>query len=129
MKKTILLISILSLLFLSCKHDTSSQYTYRPPENIDDGFDVGSLAEVNIDLVLIVKAVDSICQGKYKEIHAMLIFKDNKLVFEEYFRGHKFKYDSTNHHGELVSWDRTMLHSTMSVTKSITSTCLRIAGE
>ena len=60
MKKTILLIFILSLLFVSCKDDPSSQYTYRPPENINDGFDIGSLDEVNIDSVLIVKAVDSI---------------------------------------------------------------------
>lgn len=127
MKKTIFLISILLLLFVGCKHDPSGQYTYRPPENINDGFDVGSLDEVNIDSVLIVKAVDEIYQGRYKEIHSMLIFKENKLVFEEYFKGHKFKYDTTNHHGELVTWDRTKLHSIMSVTKSIVSACIGIA--
>ncbi len=43
MNKTIFLISILLLLFVGCKHDPSGQYTYRPPENINDGFDVGSL--------------------------------------------------------------------------------------
>jgi len=127
MKKTILLISILSLLFVSCKFDASSQYTYRPPENINDGFDVGSLDEVNVDSVLIEKAVNNIHQGIYKEIHSMLIYKENKLVFEEYFKGHKFKYDTTNHHGELLTWDRTMLHNVMSVTKSITSACIGIA--
>ena len=127
MKKTILLIYILSLLFVSCKDDPSSQYTYRPPENINDGFDIGSLDEVNIDSVLIVKAVDSIYQGRYKEVHSMLIYKDDKLVFEEYFKGHKFRYDTTNHHGELVTWDRTKLHSIMSVTKSIVSACIGIA--
>ena len=127
MKKTILLIFILSLLFVSCKNDPSSQYTYRPPEKIDDGIDVGSLGEVNIDLTLIEKAVDNISQGRYKEVHSMLIFKDDKLVFEEYFKGHKFKFDTTNHHGELVTWDRTMLHNLMSVTKSIASVCMGIA--
>jgi len=127
MKKTILLISILSLLFFSCKQNSSSHYTYRPPENIYDGLDVGSLDEVNIDPLLIEKAVDSISQGKYKGIHSILIFKDGKLVFEEYFKGHKFKYDATNHHGELVAWDRTNLHRAMSVTKSITSACIGIA--
>jgi CubicO group peptidase (beta-lactamase class C family) len=126
MKKTILFISILSL-FVSCKHRPSSQYTYRSPLNINDGFVVGSLAEVNIDPVLIVKAIDSIYQGKYKEVHSILIFKDDKLVFEEYFKGHKFKYDTANHHGELVIWERDSLHRIMSVTKSITSTCIGIA--
>lgn len=129
MKKGILLILILSLLYVSCKQDTSCQYTYRPPENINDGFDVGSLDEVNIDSVLILEAVNKIHQGKYKEIHSMLIFKDGKLVFEEYFKGHKFRYDATKHHGELVTWDRTMVHSVMSVTKSITSACIGIAIE
>jgi CubicO group peptidase (beta-lactamase class C family) len=127
MKIPILLISILSLFIVSCKHDPSGQYTYRPPENINDGFEVGSLNEVNIDSVLIVNAVDSIYQGKYKEIHSMLIFKYNKLVFEEYFKGHKFKYDTTNHHGALVTWNQTMLHNVMSVTKSITSACIGLA--
>ena len=127
MKQTILLISILSLLHVSCRDDPSSQYTYRPPENIHDGFGVGSLDEADIDSVLIEKAVDSIYQGRYKEVHSMLIVKDDRLVFEEYFAGHKFKYDTTNHHGELVTWDRPMLHSIMSVTKSITSACIGIA--
>jgi CubicO group peptidase (beta-lactamase class C family) len=127
MKKAILLISILSLLNVSCKLDASSQYTYRPPENINDGFDVGTLDEVNIDAKLIEKAVDKIHQGKYKEVHSMLIFKDNKLVFEEYFKGHEYKWDGVNHHGELVTWDWTMLHDVKSVTKSITSTCIGIA--
>ncbi|MHC4535977.1 MAG: serine hydrolase domain-containing protein [Planctomycetota bacterium] len=127
MKKTILLISLFSLLHVSCTHDPLSQYTYRPPENISDGFDVGTLDEVNIDSVLIEEAVDSIYRGKYKEVHSMLIVKDDKLVFEEYFEGHKFNYDTVNHHGELVTWDRTMLHRAMSVTKSITSACIGIA--
>ena len=57
----------------------------------------------------------------------MLIFKDNKLVFEEYFKGHKYKWDAPNHHGELVNWTRSMPHCIHSVTKSITSTCIGIA--
>ncbi|GAH86532.1 unnamed protein product, partial [marine sediment metagenome] len=113
--------------FVSCKNDPSSQYTYGPPEKINDGIDVGSLGEVNIDSTLIEKAVNNISQGRYKEVHSMLIFKDDKLVFEEYFKGHKFQYETTNHHGELVTWDRTMLHSIMSVTKSIASACMGIA--
>jgi CubicO group peptidase (beta-lactamase class C family) len=127
MKKAILLISILSLLNVSCKLDASSQYTYRPPENINDGFDVGTLDEVNIDAKLIEKAVDKIHQGKYKEVHSMLIFKDNKLVFEEYFQGHRYQWDAAYHHGELVTWDRTMLHDNMSATKSVISACIGIA--
>jgi CubicO group peptidase (beta-lactamase class C family) len=112
---------------LSCEPDSTRQYNYHLPEDINDGLQIGSLAEVNIDSVLIENAVDSIYQGRYREVHSMLIFKDNHMVFEEYFTGHKFKYDTINHHGELITWNRSMPHRVMSVTKSITSACIGIA--
>jgi CubicO group peptidase (beta-lactamase class C family) len=127
MKKVILLVSILSLLFVGCQSAPSIQYAYQPPENINDGLDIGTLDEVNIDSDLIKKAVSEICSGKYGEVHSMLIFRDDKLVLEEYFQGHKYQWDAPNHHGELVSWDRSMLHEIHSDTKSITSTCIGIA--
>jgi len=76
---------------------------------------------------LIEKVVDEIHLGKYTEMHSLLIFRNNKLVLEEYFTGHKYKYSGANHHGELVTWDRTMLQNTHSVTKSISSACIGIA--
>ncbi|MFC1980043.1 serine hydrolase domain-containing protein [Chloroflexota bacterium] len=127
MKKAILIISILSFFLVSCQSEPSIQYTYQPPENINDGFDVGSLDEVNIDSVLIEKAVNDINRGKYKEVHSMLVFKDNRLVLEEYFTGHKYQWDAPNHHAELVTWDKDMMHVCQSVTKSITSACIGIA--
>ena len=114
-------------LSVSCKSDPANQYTYQPPENINDGFEVSSLDEVNIDSVLIEEAVNKIRCGNYKEVHSMLIFKDDKLVLEEYFEGHKWKWDGANHHGELVNWDRDMLHNIHSATKSVTSALIGIA--
>ena len=125
-----LITAIIILLFIvGCLSQSSIQYIYNPPENIKDGLDVGSLDEVNIDSSLIIKAVNKIHGGRYKEVHSMLIFKDNKLVFEEYFSGHKYKWDGANHHGELVIWDRSIPHHIMSATKSITSACIGIAIE
>jgi CubicO group peptidase (beta-lactamase class C family) len=130
-RNSILLISTLLLLFVllfvGFQSEPSIQYTYQPPENINDGLDVGTLEEVNIDSALIEKAVNEINRGKYKEVHSMLIFKDDKLVLGEYFQGHKYEWDAPKHHGELVTWDRTMLHGVKSVTKSITSACIGIA--
>ena len=57
----------------------------------------------------------------------MIIFKDNKLVFEEYFQGHRYKWDGANHHGEWINWDKSTLHGVKSVSKSITSLCIGIA--
>ncbi|MGB6873242.1 MAG: serine hydrolase [Dehalococcoidia bacterium] len=131
MRNTILLISTLLLLvvllFVSFQSEPSIQYTYQPPENIGDGLDVSTLEEVNIDSALIEKAVNEINRGKYREVHSMLIFKDGMLVLEEYFQGHEYQWDAPKHHGELVTWNRSMSHCVHSVTKSITSICIGIA--
>ena len=76
MKKVILLLTILSLINVSCGFDTTGQYTYQPPENIQDGFNVGTLDEVNMEAGLIERAVKEIYAGRFKEVHSMLIFKD-----------------------------------------------------
>ncbi len=124
-ENTLSIILGLSLILVSCK--SGPDWFYYPPEQINDGLEVGSLEEVNIDSVLLKKAVRRIYRGNYNEVHSMLIFKDNKLVFEEYFPGHKYQWDAPNHHGEWVNWDRSVPHIIMSATKSITSTCIGIA--
>jgi len=121
------LILLLPLSFISCSQDPSTLYSYKSPVNIGDGLDIGSLDEVNIDQKLIEKAVNDISRGKYGEVHSMLIFKDGKLVLDEYFKGHKYQWDTSNHHGEFITWDMDMLHCIQSDTKSITSVCIGIA--
>ncbi|MFC2145558.1 serine hydrolase domain-containing protein, partial [Actinomycetota bacterium] len=96
-------------------------------DNINDGLETDSLDSVNIDQILIEKAVTDISRGKYGEVHSMLIFKDEKLVVEEYFDGFKYKWDGDNYNGEWVDWTRSTSHVLQSVTKSITSTCIGIA--
>ena len=133
MKKKFILISIAAVLigvgvYLAITlSGPSIPYTYQPPENINDGLNVGTLDEVSIDSELIEKAVNGINRGKYREVHSMLIFKDDKLVLEEYFEGHEYQWDAPDHHGELVTWNSSMLHEIMSDTKSITSICIGIA--
>jgi len=123
----VLLIATLSLLIISCKQDPSTLYTYQSPENINDGLEVGSLEEVNIDSALIEKSVNDINRGKYREVHSILIYKDGKLVLEEYFDGYKYKWDGPNYNGDWVIWTRSTEHVLQSVTKSITSICIGIA--
>lgn len=122
------IILFLSFIILgSCKSFATLQNAYHPLEFISDGFKVDSLEKGSIDSILLKKAVDEINLGKYGEVHSMLIFKDNKIVFEEYFKGHRYKYDGANHHGELINWDKSTLHGVKSVSKSIVSLCIGIA--
>ena len=57
----------------------------------------------------------------------MLIFKNEKLVLEEYFPGHEYNWSSENYHGRWVIWNNSMRHPMMSVSKSIISACIGIA--
>ena len=126
MRNSILLFLFLSSLFLSC-NNCKSNFTYHQPESIDDGLSVGTLESVNMDTAIIARAVNKIYCGNFGEVHSMLIYKDNLLVLEEYFQGHRYKWDAPAYHGELVNWDRSMAHEMMSVTKSFTSACIGIA--
>lgn len=127
MRWTVLILSIYLILIANCGSDPSSQYNYRQPERVDDELDVGTLDEVNMDPGSIGAAVDDIHSGKYGEIHSLLIYKDGKLVFEEYFPGHDYSWDGPNFQGTWVSWNRDKEHNIHSVGKSITSACIGIA--
>ena len=111
----------------NCEKEFIGNWPVNPPERINDGLDVGTIEEVNIDPELISEALGRISQGKYGEVHSMLVYKDNKLVLEEYFEGHRYQWDAPKHHGEWVEWDRSALHGVRSVSKSITSACVGIA--
>ena len=126
-KTAIVLILLLSLMTVGCNTNVSGEDTYQPPENISDGLGVSTLGEVNIDSELMGKLVNDINRGKYGEVHSLLIFRDDRLVLEEYFEGHKFQWDAPKAHGELVTWDDETVHYAMSVTKSVTSICIGIA--
>jgi CubicO group peptidase (beta-lactamase class C family) len=127
MKKLILLLAIISVVIVSCSSSSSVQYTYSQPKEIQDGFEVGSLSDVNLDEDLLGKAIDEIRNGKYGELHSILIYKDGKLVLEEYFAGHEYDWDGPNFHGAWVNWNIESRHNIHSLGKSITSTCVGIA--
>jgi len=120
----IILIFLLMLL-IGCS--TQNNYLYQAPTNGEEGLKVGNLEEVHMNTDMIEKAVERISRGKHGEVHSILIFKDDKLVLEEYFEGHRYKWDEPRYHGELVQWNQSMPHEMMSVTKSVTSACIGIA--
>jgi CubicO group peptidase (beta-lactamase class C family) len=116
------------LTFTDCHHSTR-ELNHQPPVSTRDGLNVGTLEDANMDAVIMGKAVQTIKSGKFKEIHSMLIYKDDKLVFEQYFPGHIYQWDAPGYHGELVQWHSDRIHRTMSCTKSFTSACIGIAVE
>ncbi len=67
---------------------------------------------------------DSIKSGSYPNIHSVLILKNQKLVYEAYFKGHDELWgDSLG----VVQHHKDSLHDVRSVSKSIVATCVGIA--
>ena len=125
--KAIIFILLLATINTGCSQNSTGSYIYEQPENINDGLETGSLSEAGMDPALITKAIDRILEGKYGEVHSMLIYKNGRLVLEEYFEGHQYIWNAPMYMGQYVKWDRTMFHQIMSCTKSVTSACFDIA--
>ena len=86
-----------------------------------------SPAEVGIDEQPLSDAVARIHAGTYQNVHSILIVKDGKLVFEEYFSGYAWDYAGEGFKGELTDFDAETRHNLASVTKSFTSALIGIA--
>ena len=84
----------------------------------------GSLSSSGINAKKIALLVDSIALGIYPNRHSLLIFKDNKLVLEKYFKG---KDEQWGNDLGIVQHSESLLHDMRSVSKSIVSACIGIA--
>lgn len=62
-----------------------SAYQYKIPKNLNDGLAVGYIKKTVLDTALLIEMMKKIINGTYPNVHSVLIIKDGKLVFEEYF--------------------------------------------
>ena len=60
-------------------------YTYQQPAKLNDGLPIGTLDKSGLNTSLLTNMMNEIVSGKYPGVHSILIIKDGKLVFEEYF--------------------------------------------
>lgn len=125
----LLVAALLAFFLASCETEPPKNYSYRQPAQLNDGIEVGSLAEVSMDEQILGAMVEDIKSGEFGEVHSILIYMDEKLVFEEYFPGHDYQWDGPDFHGAWVDWDADRRHNVHSVGKSITSACVGIAIE
>jgi hypothetical protein len=66
--------------------------TSNMPPQTGDGWQTADPASVGLDAKKLDQAVAGIRDGTYQNVHSLLVVKDGKLVFEEYFRGHTWSY-------------------------------------
>lgn len=130
----LLFLLFLSYFLTSCKEDTSTNpadngYNYIIPEETGDGWETASLNSVGMNMLRLIDLVDKIKNNTYTEVHSVVIVKNDKLVFDEYFPGHDFGYTGQNFHGDYIEFNRDTRHNTHSATKSFTSALVGIAIE
>jgi CubicO group peptidase (beta-lactamase class C family) len=112
-RKTQCILALTLFFLVGCEHfnDPDPSYTYRIPDSEQNDFEVSSLEAEGLDEALITQMTDLIIREEYKRIDGLLILRNNKLIYENYFHGH------TND----------ILHNTYSAGKSITSILVGIA--
>ena len=119
-------ILILSFALEGCerKNNYPEVYKYEIPDQLDDGWVTESLRDAGIDQKILYNLMNRICATPEHNIHSILIIKESKLVFEEYFEGEKFKLGKyTGEYG----FTRDDLHTLCSATKSFASALTGIA--
>lgn len=109
MKKTIVILFFLSLIGCNTKNDC----LYRKPIDINDGLNLSTLEAHKLDTVIFNKLNQDICNGKYGNIHSLLVIENNDLVIEQYYNG----------------WEKDELHILASNTKSFNSLLIGVAIE
>ena len=112
-KLNILMICVLaaSLIAACSGRGTQSTYKYQQPADLGDGWQTASLQDDGLDVQKLTAMMEDIQDGGFYDLHSLLIVKDGRLVFEEYFH----------------NYNQNRIQGVASVTKSVTSILIGIA--
>lgn len=102
--------------------DTNNVYPI--PDQIEDGWETASIPSVGLNENKLLQMLTYLQDTPDHNIHSIIIVKNSKLVFEEYFSGDKFNLGQYT--GE-TGFDREDTHNLCSATKSFVSACMGIA--
>ena len=87
-----------------------------------------SAAAAGFDIARLGRMTEAIAKGEeYPNVHAVLIVKDGRLVYEEYFKGEDRRWRDGALRRVELAFDRDTLHDVRSVGKSVTSALAGIA--
>ena len=123
-KITIFISLFLALVSCQQNHIRSIDYLYTKPIQLSDDIKVDNLQNTGMDTIQIITLTKLILSDTFPNIHSLLILKDNKLVYENYFSGNDEVIGK-----KLGYIDHTIndLHDCRSISKSVTSSCIGIA--
>ena len=97
------------------------------PADLGDGWETATLEEVGLEAEPFRDLVEVAEDEPARAVHGILVVRDGRLVFEQYFAGYRFDYDAPGFRGEAVEYDATNRHNLMSITKAVTGAVVGIA--
>jgi len=120
---------LLALGFPGCSDSVGSEpVSYPAPPDTGDGWATASPSDVGMDPAPLIALRDAIRAHPSHFLHSVLVVRDGRLVFEEYFDGQQFDLvEGSPWDYEPVSFGINTLQYQGSVSKSITSALVGIA--
>ena len=103
-----------------------SQADKKQGERSEEDILFASMADAGVDSVVINRIDTAVRNGTYPNIHSLLIVRDEKLVYENYWPG---KDQSWGDDLGVRIQGKDSLHDIRSISKSIVSACIGIAIE
>jgi CubicO group peptidase (beta-lactamase class C family) len=97
-------------------------YTYLQPQEHGDGWETSSCSAQGIDPSPLAEMINRVRENTFRNVHSVLVVRNEKLVLEEYFPG----YDLL---GPYTEFDWNVCHLLCSATKSFASALLGIARD
>lgn len=116
---------LLLIIVFACKGNKSEQVK-KSSDSSETQIPTTTIAELGIDSLLLKNLTTKIEKQEYPNIHSILIAKNGKLFYENYFKGQDQIWGRDI--GTIQFTDST-LHDIRSVTKSVVSACIGIAIE
>lgn len=107
--------------------DEVNPSAYRTPPRLDDGWRPGTPEDVGLKSAPLERMTDALRDDEYPNVHAVLIAKNGRLVYEEYFEGTDRRYRGVRRETVTLVFDRETLHDVRSVGKSFTAALVGIA--
>ena len=105
--KSLLLLVLLLFVLSGCKkHSDIPDYLYNTPQSYDDGIETTSLNSVGMDSLQVIAMMNYLNSNDGHNIHNILIIKDKKLVFEEYFEGYALDMNAHGRNGALMEYNK-----------------------
>ena len=106
-----------------------SSHSYEWPQQLDDGWRAGNSEDVGRSSGALEAMTEALHRDEYPNVHAVLIAKGGRLVYEEHFDGTAIVWEGGQRKTTSARLDRETLHDVRSVTKSVTSAVFGIAME